>query len=278
MCLCAIYVKLKEACSKSGSNASPFEWLNDHKKDSQMCFYWDMIINLQIDILVYVRAIREGNFKLYIVILTLLMKWPFGLDHYHYACWCSVQLMDLIQLKKSCPDIYKEFSRGHFSFQKSGRQFSKMSPDQLHEQNNEIIKGTSGATHLLNRHDKSGLERWELCTHEISRILTEIETSLDTHCSETSKVKHHKDTPSFQNRFSSDVKKVIDGIIYNPFELGDLTKINNTNVIFPGNVFKDLSNLLDVGQKQFDTFWNDRLVEAKIPVDDPIKKLVSHSW
>ena len=272
MCLCAIYVKLKEACSKSGSNASPFEWLNDHKKDSQMCFYWDMIINLQIDILVYVRAIREGNFKLYIVILTLLMKWPFGLDHYHYARWCSVQLMDLIQLKKSCPDIYKEFSRGHFSFQKSGRQFSKMSPDQLHEQNNEIIKGTSGATHLLNRHDKSGLERWELCAHEISRILTEIETSLDTHCSETSKVKHHKDTPSFQNRFSSDVKKVIDGIIYNPFELGDLTKINNTNVIFPGNVFKDLSNLLDVGQKQFDTFWNDRLVEAKIPVDDPIKK------
>ena len=161
---------------------------------------------------------------------------------------CSINGLNTI--KKSCPDIYKEFSRGHFSFQKSGRQFSKMSPDQLHKQNNVIIKGTNGATHLLNRHDKSGLERWELCAHEISRILTEIETSLDTHCSETSKVKHHEDTPSFQSRFSSDVKKVIDGIIYNPFELGDLTKINNTNVIFPGNVFKDLSNLLDVGQRQ----------------------------
>ena len=33
-------------------------------------------------------------------------------------------------------------------------------------------------------------------------------------------------------------KKVIDGIIYSTFELGDLTKINNTNVIFPGNVLK----------------------------------------
>ena len=43
-------------------------------------------------------------------------------------------------------------------------------------------------------------------------------------------------------------------------------------MIFPDNVFKDLSNVLDVGQKQFDTFWNDRLVEAKIPVDDPLKK------
>ena len=106
MSRCAIYVKLKEACSKSGSNASPFESLNDHKKNSQMCFYWDIIINLQIKILVYVRAIREGNIKLYIVILTILMKWPFGMDHYHYARWCSVQLMDLIQLKISCPDIY----------------------------------------------------------------------------------------------------------------------------------------------------------------------------
>ena len=32
--LCAIYVKLKEACSKSGSNASPLEWLIDRKKVS----------------------------------------------------------------------------------------------------------------------------------------------------------------------------------------------------------------------------------------------------
>ena len=43
------------------------------------------------------------------------------------------------------------------------RQFSRMAPDQLHEQNNELIKGFSGATHLLNRHDTSGLERWETC-------------------------------------------------------------------------------------------------------------------
>ena len=145
-----------------------------------------------------------------------------------------------------------------------------MAPDQVHEQNNEMIKGTSGTTHLLNRHDKSGLERWELCRHEISWILTEFETSLDFHTSETSKVKHHEDTPSFQNRFSSDVKKIIDGMIYNPFELDRLTKINNTNVVFSDTVFKDLSNLLDARQKQFNAFWNNRLVTAKIPVDEHI--------
>ena len=49
-------------------------------------------------------------------------------------------------------------------------------------------------------------------------------------------------------------------MIYNPFELDRLTKINNTNVVFSDTVFKDLSNLLDAGQKQFDAFWNDQLV------------------
>ena len=30
--------------------------------------------------------------------------------------------------------------------------------------------------------------------------------------------------------------------------------------------------MLDAGQKQFNAFWNDRLVTAKIPIDEPIKK------
>ena len=161
----------------------------------------------------FIRALRESKFDLYITSLKNLIIWFFAMDYYHYAPWGSANLMDLIQLRTTFPDIYKEFSNGHFAFQKSGRKFSKMAPDQVHEQNNEMTKGTSGTTHLLNRHDKSGLEPWELCGYEISRILTEFETSLDFHTSETSKVKHQEDTPSFHNRFPSDVKKIIDGMI-----------------------------------------------------------------
>ena len=60
------------------------------------------------------------------------------MDHYHYARWCSVPLMDLIQLDINCPDIYRKFSNGNFSFQKTVRQFSKMAPDQVYKQNNEV--------------------------------------------------------------------------------------------------------------------------------------------
>ena len=39
--------------------------------------------------------------------------------------------------------------------------FSRMSPDQVREQNDNIIKRVSGATRLLNRADHSTFEQWE---------------------------------------------------------------------------------------------------------------------
>ena len=98
------------------------------------------------------------------------MKWFFSMDHYNYARWVTVHLFDLVNLHINCPDVYKAFSEGKFAFQKTLNQFSKMAVDQLHEQNNEIIKGTGGATHLLKRADPSGLVRWETCGMEVIRL------------------------------------------------------------------------------------------------------------
>ena len=99
------------------------------------------------------------------------------MDRYHYARWGTVHLFHLMNLHDTCPDIiYRNFVSGSFSFQKSYRRFSKMAPDQVHKQNNEKIKGVSGATHLLNRNDMSGMERWETSTPEIARIIENFES------------------------------------------------------------------------------------------------------
>ena len=65
-------------------------------------------------------------------------------------------------LKYFCADVHYEFENGNFAHQKTARIFSKISPDQVHEQNNNIIKGLGGATPFLNRENDSGLTRWEL--------------------------------------------------------------------------------------------------------------------
>ena len=75
-----------------------------------------MILNLEIDILLFIRAIRESNFHLYVLCLKSVVKWFFALDHYNYARWLSVHLMDLNQLHINCPDIYKKIKDGYLFF------------------------------------------------------------------------------------------------------------------------------------------------------------------
>ena len=49
---------------------------------------------------------------------------------------------------------------GNFSFQNKNSKFSRLAIDQIHEQNNKIIKGSGRAKHLSNKTDESGLIRW----------------------------------------------------------------------------------------------------------------------
>lgn len=45
-----------------------------------------------------------------------------------------------------------------------------MALEQVHEQNNKIIKGQGGASKFLNLEDESGLIRWETCEQKVIRI------------------------------------------------------------------------------------------------------------
>ena len=116
---------------------------------------------------------EKKNFHLYVLSIKKLIKWYFTLDHYHYARWVSVHLYDLIHLHINCPDVSVAFVSGMFCFDKTTRPFSSMAPDQLHEQNNRVIKMFGGATAFLNREDQPGLERWGLCSSELASIIAD---------------------------------------------------------------------------------------------------------
>ena len=51
--------------------------------------------------------------------------------------------------------------------------------DQIHEQNNELIKGCGGASDLLNKVDDLALIRWETCSPDIARVMLEFEDRFD---------------------------------------------------------------------------------------------------
>ena len=147
-----------------------------------------------------------------------------------------------------------------------------MAPDQLHEQNNENIKGVGGGVHLVNRTNQSGLIKWELCGPEIVRLVEQFENCTDAEEKFDNAKKHHEDNFAYQQRFCNDLQNVIDGMICNPFELDELTAINNTKNVFDTTVFKGISILEATGEKQFLRFWEDRLLNGRYSVDMKIPK------
>ena len=230
------------------------KWLDAKSQDNDMCLYWRMILDLEIGICIFLRSIRES----------------FAMDHYNYSRWISVHLFDLVHLHLNSPDVYDAFMSGKFSFDKNTRRFSSIAPDQLHEQNNAVIKGMSGVTDVLNREDQARVERWGLCNSELASLVSEYHSTCERDSSKASK--HHEDTAAFQKNFSTNVLSLLKIFTINPFSENNLIKIDNINTYFDDRVAVDLQKLLQEGEKQAKTFWNERLVKRLIPIDAPIKK------
>ena len=128
---CVICQQLVKAFNTK-CNITVWEWLAQKAETSTMTLYCKNISEMQIHILIFIRALRESNFELYVVSLKSLKKWFFALDHYNYARWLSVHLLDLLSLENSLPRIYQNFKDRHFSFQKSNRNFLALPFNQVH--------------------------------------------------------------------------------------------------------------------------------------------------
>ena len=79
--LCSLFNQLREATPNNLTDLSPYDWLSQKLKDVTSFLYWKCVIDLQVLILLYVRSIREGNFKLHVEVLFNLLIWFFIFDH-----------------------------------------------------------------------------------------------------------------------------------------------------------------------------------------------------
>ena len=154
-----------------------------------------------------------------------------------------------------------------------------MGLDQIHEQNNKVIKGAGGASALLNKEDDSALLRWEVCSPELARVILEFEDSLDKNeIPADSSTNHHEDNDSFNKRFSSDVSRLVKSIAVNPFTKDHLTKLNNSKVLIPETVRGVIENMKITANEQLSSFISERLVSAKVPISQPIKTNKFDIW
>jgi len=75
--LAALYKCQRHAHSESGSELSFYEWVAEMSEHSDMFFYWSMVMRFQSLFLVFLRSIREGNWKLNVSARMMVMKYAF---------------------------------------------------------------------------------------------------------------------------------------------------------------------------------------------------------
>ena len=154
---------------------------------------------------------------MYLDALTELVPWFFALDHTNYARWIPVHLQDMAELANKHPDVFTEFSNGHFTVQKTKRMFSAIPLDQAHEQNNAYVKGDGGPIGLTD--NAYALKRWMVAGPEVARVIVEFE-DFNMHPRNQEETRHHEETPSVQNTFARDVRSLVAVIeeLGKPFE------------------------------------------------------------
>ena len=82
------------------SNAEPGEasfqiWRQDMIRKSPTFQFWDIIMEFQTMVLIFIRAHRTKNFAMYVESLDSLVQWFFALDHVNYARWIPIHIRDM---------------------------------------------------------------------------------------------------------------------------------------------------------------------------------------
>ena len=91
------------------------DWYSQREQSYPQFQYWTTVLALELSTLIYVRSLREANFSMYLDALTEPVPWFFALDHTNYARWIPVHLRDMAELANIHPDVFTEFSNGHFT-------------------------------------------------------------------------------------------------------------------------------------------------------------------
>ena len=239
-------------------------------KYPQFC-YWNKVLQLECLLLAFIRSQREANYTLHVETLTAIIPWMFAMDHYHYARWLTVHVTDLQELSNDSMDIHREFVKGNFVTQKSSHKFSAMAHDQIHEQQNAIVKGDGGVIGITE--NEGALRRWMVAGAEIARILNEFEDQF--HRQRQTDVRHHEQLPSVQKSFASDLNNAISSFekLGNPFaeDSNDLYVLD-TKVIMPDEVIAAVRSMEDTGKTQFDGFVGQRIKDPSDNFYDSISK------
>ena len=89
----SLYILLHKAYTEYSSSQEDEEtldsleaWCDERAKNSPQFLFWYTILQLELQVMIFVRSLRKADFNLYIEALSQLVPWFFSLDHRVIPC------------------------------------------------------------------------------------------------------------------------------------------------------------------------------------------------
>ena len=238
-----------------------------------------MYMQMIMEMMLFVRAVRTGDWQLHLTSLQLFTKYFFAHDRLNYARMIPLYLAKMEKLPDSDPKIYQEFLDGNWVVNKNQNvAFCALGADHAFEQINRSMKvsgGLVGMTLNLNARTK-----FFLIAPELARLVEEAKEMAGTSTANES-THHHSLTASRLSHEEKNNEKLSNTMesFTNPFTQESNNLFNLVRkVVVPEKVQKDLVGQSEIGQKLFDTFVRDRIQSGRINLWSTMKKQKLQTW
>ena len=142
-------------------NLTDFDEANSH--NPTYCF-WRQYMNMVEILLRFTRALRTGNWELYLASIAEMIPWFIYYDHTNYSRWATVFLADAQNIAEMAPAVHKGFLDGGFVVKESSHKFNQLPDDQGLEHINKIGKDAGGLIGIT-RTD-TARDKWSLVYNE----------------------------------------------------------------------------------------------------------------
>lgn len=243
-------------------------------EESPLFKYWNNFLIMQQLVLNLLRADRTGDWKLHVESMKHIQPLYFILDRVNYIRASGEYLQDIIDLENTHPEVYQEFLKGNFTVKQTNRPFTSIATDQALETTaNRSKKNSSGIIGSTRR--KEYVTRWELIHPEELQTFNLFRGITQPKNDNFEFKFHHESSPAYTKQSEELIQKIIKFFRdrSSPFSSGTQPLRNiHTQELVAQTTSDSLTNLFEKGVEGYRQFFQERFVERKKDISDPIKK------
>ena len=237
-----------------------------------MALYWNFYLEMVDLMLCFIRASREGCWRLHITALRDMLPWFHGYNRTNYARYGALYWSEMVVLEESHPEAYKAVNTGNFAAQRSSsRAFSQTPTDQTIEQT--VNRGTKVKGGIIRfSTSQNTVQRWILTAHERASATRNFKSIIGMRDEENEI--HADNTASRISGDENNVNKVIQVIKgwCNPFEEVSEFACLSSGLTVDSDIVQGLLGAKDIGETAARDFISKRIVTSEVGFYEALPK------